>query len=157
MSQFDISTYQATIHHKREEYDDGPYGGANEPPRNMGVNDMSTNLKRTAIGGIAYRTSQNVSNSIRQTLSATTGREDIDLQMRNADKIRSFGTAVAMGAKFGGPLGAGLVATSQIVIEGAQEIARIKSVNVENLAREQERKLHGSKINNNQFKGAYYE
>lgn len=157
MSRFDISTYQATIHHKQEHYDDGPYNGANEPSRNLGVNDMSTNFKSVAIGGLAFRTSQSVSNNIRQTISRTTGRADIDARMQNADKLRRFGTATLLGGKMGGPFGAGLAATSQIIIEGASEISRIRLANLENISREDERKLHGSKINNNQFKGAYYD
>jgi len=157
MPQYDFSTYQATFHQQREEYDDGAFGGANEPPRDMGVNDMATNLKRTGIAAAGYMVARSVANDVRQTVIAQSGREDIDRTISNLQTSLGYLASGFAGFKLGGPVGAVVGVGARAAVDASSEVGRRKRLEIENYTREQDRRLKGNVIKRNQFKGAYYE
>lgn len=157
MAKFDIGTYQTHIHKPRAEYDDGVWGGANEPPRDMGINEMSTTLRRTGIATAGFMVARSVTNDVRQTVIAQSGREDIDRALSNAQTTVGYLASGIAGFKLGGPVGAIAGVGARGAVDVSSEIFRIKRLEIENFAREQDRKLKGNIVNRNQFKGVYYE
>jgi hypothetical protein len=157
MPQYDFSTYQATFHQQREDYDDGAFGGANEPPRDMGINDMQTNFKRAGIGVAAYATTRAVANDVRQTAIYRSGREDIDRTISNVQVVGGYLMSGFAGFKLGGPIGAGIGFGAKAATDISSEIGRRKRLEVENVVREEDRKLKGNRIRHSKLSGAYYE
>lgn len=154
MPQFNVGTYQTHIHKPREEYDDGVWGGANEPPRNMGINDMSTNLKRTAFGAKAYMLARGLTNEARS--AEVSGREDLSMAFSNIQTANTYFLTAKVGFAAGGVTGATVAVGLRLFSDGAGEYFRRRELQVENINREEERKLRGSILNNNQFKGSFY-
>lgn len=142
-------TYMMTIHKERAGDDDGATGGISPPVERDNAGSGFVTMQRAALVGIGLYAGQQIYSAVTSNIRSLTGSSRLQEQVNRGAFIAG---SVAMAVKT-----KGMSLVFQGISQGVQYGIRVKTTNIENEIREQDRKLYGERITNNIGRSAYYD
>lgn len=144
----EYTNYAVTQYKQREQQDDGMMGAGSPPVDQSGSSSFLGNFQRSAIVGAGVYVGAQIVSGVTSNIKDLTGSTALQLRVNNFQKIGA--------SLLGGLATSGVSLGLQGVQEGINYVIRVKTTQIENQAKREERDLLGAILTNGTG-SAYYD